>query len=260
MGGNDEEGEMGQTDEVAGDGLRMYDELADWFHLLTPPEDYGEEATFILGCLRERVDGPLETLLELGSGGGNTASHLRPLVRLTLTDISPEMLDLSRSLNPGCEHLVADMRSARLGRTFDAVLVHDAIMYMASAADLHAALTTAFVHLRPGGAAAFAPDCVRETFLAKTDHGGHDSMERSLRYLEWTYDPDPGDTTYITDFALLLREGETDVRVRYDRHVMGLFARGTWLELLADVGFEPSVLVDQGGRDIFMGVRPRNRG
>jgi SAM-dependent methyltransferase len=82
----------------------------------------------MLGLLREAVHGPLETLLELGSGGGNTASHLGSNLRLTLTDLAPAMLDLSRTLNPGAEHLVGDMRTLRLGRTFDAVLIHDAIM------------------------------------------------------------------------------------------------------------------------------------
>ena len=84
---------MPQTPDAPGEGLRLYDELADWFHLLTAPEEYGDEAAFILGLLRGHVDGPLETLLELGSGGGNTASHLRADLRLTLTDLSPAMLD-----------------------------------------------------------------------------------------------------------------------------------------------------------------------
>ncbi|MFH1474806.1 MAG: class I SAM-dependent methyltransferase [Chloroflexota bacterium] len=226
---------------------------------LVPPADgpaeYADEAAFILDLLRRHVDGPLETLLELGSGGGNTASHLRAHLALTLTDLAPAMLDLSRTLNPGCEHLVADMRTARLGRTFDAVLIHDAIMYMTTEADLRAALETAFVHLRPGGAAVFTPDCVRETFRPTTEHGGHDGAGRSLRYLEWSYDPDPDDTTFVTDFAILLREGVDDVRVRYDRHVEGLFARATWLDLLREVGFDSAAAVDGWQGDIFVGIR-----
>ena len=247
---------MHMAGDEPGDGLRLYDELADWFHLLTAPEEYADEAAFVLDLLRAHVDGPLETLLELGSGGGNTASHLRAHLRLTLTDISPAMLDLSRTLNPDCEHLLGDMRTARLGRTFDAVLIHDAVMYMTSEADLRAALETAFVHLRPGGAAVIAPDCVRETFQPKTEHGGHDGEGRALRYLEWSYDPDPSDTTFVTDFALLLREGARVVRVRYDRHVEGLFARAAWLDLLREVGFVPSVTVDEWDREVFVGVRP----
>jgi SAM-dependent methyltransferase len=239
-----------------GEGLRMYDEMADWFHLLSAPGEYAEEAAYLLGLFRRHVDGLLATMLELGSGGGNTASHLRADVRMTLTDLSEPMLALSRTLNPDCEHLAADMRTARLGRTFDAVLIHDAVMYMATTDDLAAALATAFAHVRPGGAAIIAPDCVTETFKPRTNHGGHDGDGRALRYLEWTYDPDPSDASYLTDFALLLRDGRDDVRFRYDRHVMGLFPRATWLDLLRAAGFEPSVTTDPWGRDVFIGVRP----
>ena len=74
--------------------------------------------------------GDARTLLELGSGGGNNASHLKTRFDCTLTDISPEMLALSRSLNPECEHLEGDMRTLRLGREFDVVFIHDAISYL----------------------------------------------------------------------------------------------------------------------------------
>ena len=238
-----------------GDGLRMYDELADWFHLLTAPADYADEAAFVLRLLGEHVTGPLETLLELGSGGGNTASHLKASLALTLTDIAPAMLELSRTLNPECEHLLGDMRSLRLGRTFDAVLLQDAVMYMTTEPDLRAAMETAFAHLRPGAAAVFLPDCVRETFRPETRHGGHDGQNRALRYLEWSYDPNADDSSYLTDFAMLLREEEADVRVRYDRHVMGLFGRDEWLGLLRGVGFDSSALDDPWGRVVFVGVR-----
>jgi SAM-dependent methyltransferase len=236
--------------------LHMYDDLADWFHLLTAPEEYADEAELVLALLREHVDGSLETLLELGSGGGNTASHLKADLRLTLADLAPRMLELSRGLNPECEHVLGDMRTLRLERTFDAVLIHDAVMYLTTEADLSAAFETAFVHLRPGGAAVIAPDCVAETFRPTTDHGGHDGPDRALRYLEWSYDPDPTDTTFVTDFAMLLREGADDVRVRYDRHVEGIFPRATWLALLEAVGFESvGVADDAWERELFVARR-----
>lgn len=237
-----------------GDGLRVYDELADWFDLLAAPAEYAEQAAFFLELLGTRVD-QLETLLELGSGGGNTASHLRGRLRLTLTDIAPAMLDLSRSLNPDCEHRLADMRTVRMERTFDAVLIHDAIMYMTTLSDLRAAIATAFAHVRPGGVALFAPDVVRETFQVRTGHGGHDGDDRALRFLQWTYDPDEDDTAFVTDFVMLLREGSDDVRVRYDRHVLGFFPRETWVAAIRDAGFVPSIVVDPGGRDVFIGTR-----
>ncbi|MFL5679953.1 MAG: class I SAM-dependent methyltransferase [Chloroflexota bacterium] len=242
----------------------MYDELAPWFHLLTTPADYAEEAAFTLDLLRRNVDGPLETMLELGSGGGNNANHLKRDLRLTLSDLSPQMLALSRTLNPDVEHVVGDMRTLRLGRTFDSVFIHDAISYLTTESDLRSALETAFVHLGPGGAAVFAPDFVREAFTEGTDDGGHDGADgRKLRYLEWRRDPDPSDTEYVTDYAIMTLMPDGAVDVRGDRHVQGLFPRETWLALLADVGFEAEDLDFDGGVDDpwgrvqFVGRKPR---
>jgi hypothetical protein len=122
------------------------------------------------------------------------------------------MLAVSKTLNPELEHIEGDMRTVRLGHLFDVVFIHDAIMYLTTENVLCQAIKTAFVHCRPGGAALFASDCVRETFQASTDHGGNDGNNRSMRYLEWDYDPDPSDTIYTCDFAYMLREGD-EVRV-----------------------------------------------
>jgi trans-aconitate methyltransferase len=218
---------------------RLYHELAGWFHLLTAPADYAEEAAAITLLIEAELPGA-RTLLELGCGGGNNASHLKRRFECTLTDVSAAMLDVSRGLNPECEHVEGDMRTLRLRRTFDAVLVHDAIVYMTTEDDLRAAFATACEHLGPGGVAVFLPDCVRETFAEQTRHGGHDGEGRALRYLEWTYKPDPADRTYEVDFAFALREDGT-TRVVHEYFVEGLFGEAEWLAWLRETGFEPRV-------------------
>jgi SAM-dependent methyltransferase len=217
---------------------RLYEELAPWFHLLTAPEDYADEAELYRRLLQEACRGTAHTLLELGSGGGNTASHHKRHFQATLVDVAPRMLEVSRRLNPECEHVPGDMRSVRLGRAFDVVLVHDAVMYLTTEADLLACMTTARTHLRPGGAALFVPDLVRETFVPGTRCGGHDAADgsRGLRYVEWVWDPDDADTAFIADFAYLLRD-HAGVRVAHDRHECGLFPRATWRRLLREAGF-----------------------
>ena len=222
----------------------MYSDLAPWFHLLTHPSDYRDEAAFVSRVVDEVGDGTSRTLLELGSGGGNNASHLKARFDCTLTDLSPEMLALSRTLNPECEHLEGDMRTLRLGRTFDVVFIHDAISYLTSEADLHAAIETAFVHVRPGGVVILTPDATTEIFKPKTDHGGHDGDDgRSLRYLEWTHAPEPGTSTYVTDYAIVARGPGDELRLVHDQHTLGLFPEATWRRLIADVGLE---LLDTG--------------
>ena len=234
---------------------KLYGELSSWFHLLSDPADYAEEAEFARGLMVESCSAPPETLLELGSGGGNNASHLKAHFKLMLVDLSTGMLDLSRTINPDCEHMQGDMKTLRLGRTFDMVLIHDAIMYMTSEDDLRQAIETAFAHCKPGGAALFMPDVIRETFVSLTTHGGHDSTGgdgRAIRYIEWTFDPNPGDTTYTVDFAYLLREKNGPVRVVHDTHVFGIFLRETWLQLLREAGFEPRAVADPWGREVFV--------
>lgn len=219
----------------------MYSEIAEWWPLLSPPEEYEEEAAFYTRMLLDASGRRPQTLLELGSGGGNNASFMKNDFTITLVDLSPEMLSLSVTLNPECEHLEGDMRTVRLEREFDAVFVHDSINYMTTTEDLEAAVRTAFLHTRAGGIALFCPDYTRETFTANTDHGGSDRGLKGMRYLEWVWDPDPGDSTYLADYAYVLRDENADVRVLHDRHEEGLFSRQEWTELLTYVGFEPSI-------------------
>jgi SAM-dependent methyltransferase len=243
-------------------GPKLYRELASWWPLLSSPSDYAREADFYRQVLRKACDRAPRTLLELGSGGGNNASHLKRRFQLVLVDRSAPMLDVSRALNPECEHVHGDMRSVRLGRDFDCVFVHDAVSYMTSAADLRRALETAYVHCRPGGAALFVPDCVRETFRPATRHGGHDGAGAALRYVEWIWDPDPADTEYVVDFAYLLRADDGSVRVEHDRHVLGLFTRDDWRRFLKDAGFVARVVpfVHDGDAlycpEVFVATRP----
>ena len=241
---------------------KLYSELAEWWPLLSAPEDYEEEATFYFNAMQEVADGRIQTMLELGSGGGNNASFMKQRVKaLVLVDLSEGMLAHSRRLNPECEHHVGDMRSVRLNRTFDAVFVHDAVQYMTSEPDLAAAIATAAAHCKRGGAALFAPDHVRENFQPATDCGGHDGPERAMRYLEWSWDPDPDDTTVTTDYTYTFRERDGSVRVVHDRHIEGLFPRETWLRLLRQAGFEPNIVpfdhseLEPGVYELFVCVK-----
>ncbi len=250
-------------DEIETEGFKLYSDLAEWWPLMAPASESAEEAAFYALVLQAYSRDPVGSLLELGSGGGNNASHLKQKFRLTLVDSAPRMLAVSRALNPECEHIEGDMRTLRLDRVFDAVFVHDAIRYMTSESNLRQAIRTAFTHCRAGGMVLFAPDHVRETFRESTDHGGSDGEHGALRYLEWTYDPDPRDAMYTVDYAYLLRGRDGEVRVEYDRHTAGLFARQVWLQLMTEAGFEPQVVafptsIHGAPLEVFVGRKAAN--
>jgi SAM-dependent methyltransferase len=242
--------------------VRLYRDLALWWPLISAPEDYAEEAGVYRRAMVDAATREVRSVLELGSGGGNNASHMKRWFDLTLVEPADAMRAVSASLNPECEHVDGDMRTARLGREFDAVFIHDAIDYMATRDDLRAAIDTAAAHLAPGGAALFCPDHVRETFRPATTHGGHDRGEAGARYLEWLRDPDPDDETCVADFVFLLRHGDA-VTIEHDRHTFGLFSRTLWLDAMAAAGlvdvravpFEHSE-VEPGTAELFVGRAP----
>jgi SAM-dependent methyltransferase len=244
---------------------RFYRELAPWWPLISPPEDYAGEAAQIASLLRTAAR-PVTTVLELGSGGGSNAAHLSAHLSLTLVDLSEDMLAVSRQLNPRCEHLQGDMRTLRLGRAFDAVLVHDAIDYLTSVDELRQAIATVHAHCAPGGVAVLVPDATTETFVPGSECGGADADDGSgARYLEWTWDPDPGDCEVRTEYAFLLRSTDGAVRVVHETHRTGLFPRGAWLRLLTDAGFDAEAVTeetteDRPRRQFFVAHRPPREG
>jgi hypothetical protein len=126
-------------------------------------------------------------------------------------------------------------------------------MYCTSLADLRAALTTAAVHCRPGGLVIVAPDEVRETWEPETSSGGEDGRDgRALRYLEWTFDPDPSDTITEVAYTIVTREADGQMRVVLDRHVEGLFPEADWLATFRDAGLTPRVVHDAWSRHVFV--------
>ena len=238
---------------------KLYHELVEWCPLLSAPADCAEEAEQYRGLFLEAAEALPRTLLELGSGGGNNTSHLKRHFALTLVDRSPAMLAVSRALNPDCEHVTDDMRTVRLGRIF----VWSSFTTPSRTSPRRAIFGRPSrprpLHCRREGSPSSC-QTARETFQPRTRHGGHDGEGRGLRYVEWVWDPHPSDTEYTADFAYLLRDAHGAVRVEWDRHLNGLFARDQWTRWPASAGFSPDVReasyeVDAGGGELFLARR-----
>ncbi len=237
---------------------KLYTTLSGWWQLFSPTSDYADEAEFLKKLF---MDAGVKTVLELGAGGGNIAWYLKKDFELTLTDLSSEMLKMSKKQNPECEHFEGDMRTLNLNKSFDAVFIHDAIMYILNEKDLLTTFKNAAKHLKTGSLIVIAPDCTRETFKETTDYEGHDDNERSVRYMQWTTDPNPNDTEFNYDFIIALKERDK-LRTVVDRQVCGLFPRQTWLDLLDKTGFKAKAITDSSTAgeaneriEIFVGIK-----
>ncbi|RKX24706.1 MAG: class I SAM-dependent methyltransferase [Candidatus Zixiibacteriota bacterium] len=241
---------------------RLYKDLAYLWPLVSKPEDYAKEASFWRKALRDKLGEGRHHILELGVGGGNNLSHLTNDFKATAVDISDKIMDNSRRLNPDVEHIVGDMRTVRLGRTFDAVIIHDAIAYMQTEDELRAAFATAAAHLEPGGVFVTSPDNTTENYTdGKLWHDTESDGKTTLTHIQFEYDPDPDDTSVNTLMFYLIRK-DGKLRVEQDLHVTGLFSQQRWIDLMEEAGFavelqEYPVHEDARQAYLFVGVKKK---
>jgi len=248
---------------------RLYYELSYLWPIISPPREYAGEAANWRRILRDKLGPAKHNILELGAGGGHNLSHLTKDFQATAVDISPQMLNLSRRLNPDVQHHLGDMRTVRLGQTFDAVLIHDAIGHMLTEEDLRATFATAKDHLRPGGLLLIAPEWVREEFAGpKLFHwfrggfrgGSRGNEEIAVTIQEYLHDPDPNDSQIESIYSYMIQV-EGSVRLERDVHINGLFPVSTWMGLLDEAGYSAVRVCLPGneggyGGNMFIGTLP----
>jgi SAM-dependent methyltransferase len=250
-----------RTTDPARDTRRLYGDLAWTWPIISPPEDYIEEAEGFVRLIREYARIPVMTLLDLGCGGGHNDATFKRHFQVVGMDVSEAMLSLARSLNPEVEYLAGDMRTVRLPRTFDAVVIADSIDYMLTEADLRAAFGTGAAHLRPGGVlvtyAEHEPGTFRQNRTVVTTRS---RGEVAITVVETSYDPDPGDGTFEFTMVFLIRRGPT-LDVHVDRHLNNLFPLDRWRTILQESGLEVIELRqtfgDEGpGVPTFVAIKP----
>jgi SAM-dependent methyltransferase len=122
-------------------------------------KDYAAECDAVEALVRRHGTGPVRTLLDLGCGTGTHAfAFARRGYSVTGADRSPAMLEVARgkaagfAAHPAPVFVEGDLRTLRLGRTFDAVVMLFAVLgYQTGDDDVATALHTVATHLAPGG-------------------------------------------------------------------------------------------------------------
>ena len=243
---------------------RLYDDLAWLWPLWGDPDgDYAEWCEHVVRLVRQYGSGSLDTLLDIGCGGGKNAFNLKRHFKVTGIDLSPAMLELARTANPECTFIQADMRRMDLRRQFDCILMDDSIAYMATRKDLAAAFQCAYDHLRSGGVMVVSPDETKETFQqnrTRVSHAEAKAKPESLDvvFVENDYDPDPSDDQFeFTLICLIRKDGR--LRLEADCHVLGLFPLEVWPTTLRSAGFEvhqEAPVMPDTVQPVFVCVKP----
>lgn len=221
------------------DTCRLYTDLS-WLWPMwgDAAAEYAHYCQYVTGLIRRYAERPAATLLDIGCGGGKNVLNLKREFNVTGVDLSSTMLEQAKDLNPECMFVQGDMRTIRLDRTFDAVLMDDAISYMSCLTDFVAAFRTAHAHLNPGGVLVTTPDVTTETFQQnKTSATPATRDGLDVVFVENVYDPDPTDDQYETTILYLIRD-HGRLRIETDHWTLGIFSLDTWRHVLRETGFE----------------------
>ena len=217
---------------------RLYHDLAWIWPIVSPPEDYIEETEFFSRIIKSEAKIDVRSLLHLGCGGGRNDHTFQNHFHVTGIDISKEMLELARELNPSAEYICDDMRTVRLERTFDCVTALDSVNYMITEEDLSRLFRTAHIHLNPGGIFLTVVEESRERFKQnRTISSTHSRDDTQITFIENSFDPDPQDDHFEMTFIYLVRKRGT-LEIYTDSHLWGHFTMDAWLNLLKTTGFE----------------------
>ena len=236
----------------------MYKDLAWTWPIISPPEDYAEEAEQFRKAILDHSTIPVKTLLDIGCGGGHIDFHLKKWFDVTGVDLNEGMLENARKLNPDVTYMKGDMRSLDLDVQFDTVIIADSILYMQNEEELKAAFETARKHLKPGGVFVTYAEQTVENFVNHSTHvlsRARDDL--SVILFEYLFDIDPTDTMFESIFVYIInREGKVEVEL--DHHAYGLFPQKTWERLLKETGFGVSRISYDAddGYPMFVGLKP----
>lgn len=227
-----------------------YNELAWTEDLLADPADYQDEVAGYVDLIKRNSLHTPSTLLHLGCGAGGHDTFFKQHFAVTGVDISRGMLDKARLRHPDVEYIEDDMRTVRLGREFDTVVIPDSIDYMGSLPELRMATETAVAHLKPGGVLLVAGktrEIFRDNNFAYTGKKG----ELHVTLLENNYINGYRPDTYEATLVYLIRR-RGELTIHTERHVLGLFSQEAWEKVFAQAGLSLQETVLDGTYDKYL--------
>ena len=231
-------------------GWIAYNELAWTEDYLADPSDYEDEVKEFISLIRGVSAEPVHTMLHLGCGAGGHDRYFKKHFQITGVDISAGMLDKAKETNPEIEYIEGDMRTIRLNRRFDCVVIPDSIDYMVSLDDLKQAIQTSAVHLKSGGVLLIAAK-TEETFQNNNFAYTGEKDDIHVTLLENNYiNPYAPNTYEITMVYLIRQKGKLTKYI--EDSLAGLFPQAAWDDLLREAGFIVETRVLDGIYDRFL--------
>ena len=208
----------------------VYNELAWTDEILASPESCEEEAFIYVEAIKNRISGISVTMLHLGCGAGGHDFHFKEHFSVTGVDISEGMLVLAKKRNPEVSYVTGDMKTIRLKKKFDVVVIPDSIMYMTTLEDLQKAIMNAARHLKPEGVLLVVAH-MKEDF--KENNFAYSGEKENIHIAVFENNHIISDSTYEAAIVYLIRQ-DGALSIHHEVHTLGLFSYDQWMAIFEE--------------------------
>lgn len=194
--------------------MSNFSDYARYYDLIYRDKDYAGEAAYIHSLIHRFRPGA-RTILNLGCGSGRHDLILSDHgYHITGIDLSDEMLTLAKHNSVGREGVAyypGDVRTIRLGKTFDVVVsLFHVLSYQTTNEDIVAAFKTAKSHLAAGSLFIFdcwyGPGVLSDRPVVRVKEREDDAIKVTRIATPETY---PNDNTVNVNYHIFIRNKQT---------------------------------------------------
>jgi SAM-dependent methyltransferase len=236
----------------------MFTKSAQFYDALYHFKDYAAAARQLHALIEQSCPGAT-TLLDVACGTGQHLQHLRSHYRVEGLDLNAKLLEIARQRCPGILFHEENMVDFNLGRSFDVVTcLFSSIGYVKTIDNFENAISSMSRHLRPGGVLFVEPWFSPKNYC--TGRLTVNFVDQPELKIAWMYLSELRGRISVSDIHYLVGTPH-GVDHFTERHEMGLFAHGEYLEAFQkcelEVRHDPTGLF---GRGMYIGIdqRPRN--
>jgi phosphopantothenate---cysteine ligase (CTP) len=179
-----------------------------------------------------------ESVLDLAAGTGEVSRQLkeRGYCRLSLADKNAGMLEVARKkLGPEAECHIAVMEQLDLGKSYDAIVLRQAINYLMDYEGLVSGLKAMHSHLNDGGKLIFNAPNPRESSYKQRPMQQYEYGDYNVKVLEMNVVD--GSMITHTQQCTLTRKDGLEIRKFYDLNKFGLFTSEEFASAIKEAGF-----------------------
>ncbi|MDA3884630.1 MAG: class I SAM-dependent methyltransferase [Candidatus Delongbacteria bacterium] len=234
----------------------LYKDLAKYYDLIYTWKDYEKETATLIKLIEKYKLSKNSDLLEAACGTGNHLVHLQDKYKCSGFDLNQGSLDIAKAKLPKIKLIKADMTDFDLKKKYDIIVcLFSSIGYVKTYSNLKKAITCFSKHLKLGGVLIIEPWFSKEDFNIGSPHISV-YEDNNIKISRASVSKIRGNLS-VLDMHYLIAERDKEVTHFVDRHLMGMFDKTRFLNIMKRSGLRSKFLKNglMKDRGLYIGVK-----